>query len=112
MAPLRAFYLFIASLTFAAHFAIASAQDAPVLDLPRETITDGQSLRDNVLLLPLYGQLAKSQLDGLLVSPKFWSRQQQVTCTTNYTICQGTQFCCPGGNVCCSGQFLRLFFLA
>lgn len=76
----------------------ASAQDPP-----KELISDGQPLHDNALLYPQYGQLAGNQIDGLLVSLKFWSRQQQVTCATNYTECQGTQFCCPNGNACCSG---------
>ena len=108
MGPLRAFHLFLISLAVSAPSIIASAQDAPILDPPREVITDGQPLRDNVLLFPLYGQLAKNTIDGLLFPSKLWSRQQQVACATNYTTCQGTQFCCPDGNVCCSSELLRI----
>ncbi|KAF9783293.1 hypothetical protein BJ322DRAFT_144354 [Thelephora terrestris] len=73
------------------------------MDSPTDMISDGQPLHDNVLLYPIYGQLAKNQVDGLLGSLKLWTRQQGVTCATNYTICQGSQFCCQSGSTCCTG---------
>lgn len=112
MGPLRAFNFLLTFLVFAAPLTLASAQDTPILEPPREArVTDGQSLHDNVLLIPLYAQLAENRIDGLLVLSKFWSRQQNsVSCATNYTVCQGTQVCCPDGNVCCSSEFLRVSF--
>jgi len=95
--PLR---IFFALLAFSALFTVTGAQDPP-----KERISDGQPLRDNALLFPLNGQLAINRIDGLLVPFKLWSRQQEVTCTTNHTACQASQFCCPDGNVCCSGGF-------
>jgi len=95
--PLR---LFFALLAFSALFTLASAQEASV----RGRISDGQPLRDNVLLFPLNGQLAGNRIAGLLVPLKLWSRQQEVTCATNHSACEGAQFCCPDGNVCCSGE--------
>lgn len=106
MGTLRLFFTLFA---FVAPLAVASAQDASVLDPPTDMISEGQPLRDNVLLYPLYGQPASNQLDGLLGSLKLWKRQQNVTCATNYTICQGSQFCCQSGNTCCSGEFLCPF---
>jgi len=103
MGPSRASHIFLISLALTALFAVSSAQNAPVLDPPMEMITDGKPLRDNVLLFPLFGQQSGNKINGLLGLSKFWSRQQEVACATNYTSCQGTQFCCPNGNVCCSG---------
>ena len=105
MGPIRLLHLSLTLLAFSAPFTVASAQDASVSDPPNEMISEGQPLRDNVLLFPLYGQLASNQVDGLLLFLKLWSRQQEVTCATNYTACQGSQFCCPDGNSCCSGEF-------
>jgi len=89
-------------------FTVTNAQLASVSDPSREPISDGQPVRDNVLLLPLNAQLAKERIDGLLVPSKLWSRQETITCPTNYTVCQGSQFCCPDGNACCSGGLLPL----
>lgn len=108
MVPSRLSRLLFIFLALAAPFTISSAQIAPVLDLPTELIPDGQPAPDNLLFLPLSGTVAKQRIDGLLVPSRLWSRQQEVTCTTNYSVCQGSQLCCPTGNVCCSGGFLPI----
>jgi hypothetical protein len=105
MKPLR---LFCTLLAFTAPFSAASAQYASVVDSSTDMISDGQPLHDNVLLYPIYGQLARNQVDGLLGSLKLWTRQQGVTCATNYTICQGSQFCCQSGSTCCTGELVRI----
>jgi hypothetical protein len=104
MGPFRPLHFFLTLLAVTVPFTVASAQDTPVLDRPNDKISHGQPLRDNVLLFPANGQLVRNQIDGLLGLSKLWSRQQQVACSTNYTQCQGTQFCCPTGNSCCSGE--------
>ena len=103
--PSRIFLVFLALVAVST---VTSAQSPSVLG-PRKLISDsGQPLPDNALLLPLNGQQASNnRLDGLLVLSGLRSRQQQVTCTTNYTACQGTDFCCPNGNMCCSGESSR-----
>ena len=107
MGPVRALHFFFALLAATIPFTAVSAHDTEsVLDRPEEAFSYGQPLRDNVLLFPLDAQPARNKIDGLLSLSKLWSRQQQVACSTNYTICQGTQFCCPNGNACCSGEFL------
>ena len=108
MGPSRLLRFLFIFLALAAPFTISSAQIAPVLDPPAELIPDGQPTPDNVLFLPLSGSVTKKRIDGLLVPSRLWSRQQEVTCATNYSVCQGSQFCCPNGNVCCSGEFLPL----
>lgn len=102
MGPLRLLRLLF---TLIALTTLTSAQLVSALD-PPTLISNDQPTRDNVLLLPLNGQLAKKRIDGLLVPSKLWSRQTEAACATNYTACQGSQFCCPDGNVCCSGGFL------
>jgi hypothetical protein len=108
MGPLRPLYILFALLALATPFTIASAHLTSDLD-PPTLIPDNQRAPDNVLLLPLNGRLAKNRIDGLLVPSKLWSRQQEVTCATNYTACQGSQFCCPNGSACCPGGFLGQF---
>lgn len=100
--PLHLFLAFLVVLT-----PITSAQFASVLDPPTLT-SDDQPAPDNALFFPLNRLLSKKRIEELLVPSKLWSRQQQVTCITNYTACQGSQFCCPDGNVCCPGGFLLL----
>ena len=102
----QSFRLFLTLLALATPFAVASAQDVSVLDPPMEMISDGYPVGDNVLLFPLNAQQARNRIDGLLVLSKLWSRQQEVTCASNYTTCEGSGYCCPEGNACCSGKFL------
>lgn len=94
--------LFLTLLALATPFAVTNAQFGSD---PREAISDGRPVPDNVLLLPLNGHLAKNRMARLLVPSGLWSRQQELTCATNYAMCEGTGYCCPDGNACCAGQF-------
>ena len=98
--------LFLTLLALSTASIITSAKDTSVSG-PRNLISGDQPPRDNALLLPLNGQPASNRIDGLLVMPRLWSRQQQLTCATNYSVCEGTEFCCPDGNACCSGESSR-----
>lgn len=101
MGPLRPLRLF---LTFAVLFAALTETSAQTSSALGPKISDASPVRDNILLLPLNGQPATNRIDQLLLQSGLHRRQQQLTCTTNYTACEGTQFCCPDGNVCCSGE--------
>ena len=97
--------LSLAFLAFVIAPPVTAVKFPSALD-PRDLISDGRLELDNALLLPLSGQLASNQINGLLVPSKLWPREQESICATNYTTCVGTGFCCPDGNVCCSGESL------
>ena len=82
-----------------------TAAESPFDSDSRKLISDGQPVIDNTLLLPLNGQLTRDRINGLLVPPKLWPRQQESICVANYTACVGTGFCCPDGSVCCPDEF-------
>ncbi|KAF9646309.1 hypothetical protein BDM02DRAFT_3118899 [Thelephora ganbajun] len=77
MGLLRILHFFLTLLALTSPFAAAGAKATSVLDSPRGMTPDGQPLHDDVLLLPLNAQLARNQVDGLLVPSKHWSRQQE-----------------------------------
>lgn len=106
MRLLRPIRLFLALVALTAASTITSAQDASFFD-PKKSVSDGQPVHDNALLVPLNGQLASNRIDVLLLPSKLRSRQQVPTCATNYTVCQGSDFCCPEGNACCPGESSR-----
>ena len=99
--------LFLALLALANAPITTAAKSPSALD-SRESISDGQPTRDNVLLLPSNGQLSSNRIDALLVPSKLWPREQESICVMNYAACTGTEFCCPEGNVCCPGEFSLL----
>ena len=100
---LRSIRLFLALLALATAPKVTAAKYPSALD-SRELISDGQPVRDNVLLLPLTGKLASNRINGLLNPSNLWPREQTPICVANYTACAGTEFCCSDGNVCCPGE--------